>query len=117
MDEMRQLIGKRYGDLAPNTPKAAVDTPKRATALENSQMEDFARSIEDCIFDADGNLAKAVATQDTLQSEVKVLASALKDVSDATYDSWFETDVYHRKRSSLNDHGLNCRILSGNVNL
>lgn len=83
MDEMRQLIGKRYGDTTPRTPRAAADTPKRAT-LDNSHMDDFARCVEECIFDADGKLANAVATQDTLQVEVKLLASTLKDVSGTT---------------------------------
>lgn len=84
MDEMRQLIGKRYvGDVTPVTPQrnSMIDTPKRAPTKDSSQMEEFARTIEDYIFDADGDLAKAVSTQDTLQAEVRLLADSLKEVS------------------------------------
>src|SRR5882757_6676918 len=79
MDEMRQLIGKRYGgDVTPRTPQRnLLDTPKRGAATGG---DDFTRSIEDYIFDADGNLANAVATQDTLQADVKMLATSLKEV-------------------------------------
>lgn len=84
MDEMRQLIGKRYvGDTTPITPQrhSMIETPKWAPTKDTLQMEEFARTVEDYIFDADGDLAKAVSTQDTLQVEIRLLADSLKEVS------------------------------------
>jgi hypothetical protein len=74
---MRQLIGKRHGDAPPRTPQRnVVEAPKR----NGTELEDFTRSIEGYIFDADGNLAKALAAQDELQADIKALAASLKEV-------------------------------------
>jgi hypothetical protein len=83
MDEMRQLIGKRYvGDGTPATPqRTTMDPPIRAPSRDGSQLDEFASSIEDYIFDVDGDLAKAVSAQDTLQAEIRLLAASLKEVS------------------------------------
>jgi cytochrome oxidase Cu insertion factor (SCO1/SenC/PrrC family) len=81
MDEMRQLIGKRYGPTTPRTPQRnTVETPKRTSTAEYSPFDDFAHSIEDYVFDADGNLAKALAAQDELQADVKAISASLKEV-------------------------------------
>jgi len=80
MDEMRQLIGKRYGPTTPRTPQRnTVETPKRTSNAEYSPFDDFAHSIEDYVFDADGNLAKALAAQDELQADVKAISASLKE--------------------------------------
>jgi len=64
----------------PRTPQRnTVETPKRTSNAEYSPFDDFAHSIEDYVFDADGNLAKALAAQDELQADVKAISASLKE--------------------------------------
>lgn len=86
MDEMRQLIGRRNGDLTPRTIRPTIDTSERAPPLPTSmtgsplRMDGLEKAIENFVFDVDGTLAQAAENQDTVQEGLKEISAKLREV-------------------------------------
>ncbi|KAG6821575.1 hypothetical protein H0H93_000084 [Arthromyces matolae] len=86
LDEMRQVIGRRYqeGDGTPRSrPRSVFETPTRAfpsIATPSTVPTAEARSALDALMaEADNSLAHAVSNQDALQLDIKQMSTELKD--------------------------------------
>ncbi len=88
MDEMRQLIGRRQGDLpfrprplgsVPDAPRAL--TPESPLRQSPSRLPVVAKTIEELASHADHELEKVAKNQDVFHVELKSLGSRLKEVS------------------------------------
>ena len=86
MDEMRQLIGKRHGDLTPRRVRPTVDTSDRVSPLHTSatpeplHFDGLDKAIENFAFDADGKLAQAAEKQDAVQEGLREISAKLRQV-------------------------------------
>jgi len=78
MEEMRQLINKRSGEL---TPRSQHRGPKEAATAgsDAARTEDFLRSMDDAISDADKSLVRAASSQEALSVDVGLLVADLKE--------------------------------------
>jgi hypothetical protein len=85
MDEMRQMIGRRNGDLTPQKVRPTIDTSEvsslpTATASEPLLLDGLDKAIEGFVFDVDGKLAQAAENQDTVQDGLREVSSRLREV-------------------------------------
>jgi hypothetical protein len=80
MEEMRQLINKRSGEV---TPISHHGGPREAaTATGNGgRTTELLKSIEESVSEADKGLVRAAASQEALSINVSLLAADLKEVS------------------------------------
>jgi hypothetical protein len=80
MEEMRQLISKRSGDM---TPRSQFRASKEATSTDNDAIQpgDVLRSIGEAVSEADKSLVRAASSQEALAVDVGLLARDLKEVS------------------------------------
>ena len=78
MEEMRNLIGRRQEETPRSRPRTAIFTTPSRTSSETS--EEVSRTIDILVADADQDLLKAQSNQDTLQNELRRLASEFKEV-------------------------------------
>ncbi|KAI0251333.1 hypothetical protein BJV78DRAFT_1275422 [Lactifluus subvellereus] len=77
MEEMRQLISKRSGEM---TPRSQFRASKEAASTGSDAMTgDFLRSIEDAVSEADKSLVRAASSQEALAIDVGLLATDLKE--------------------------------------
>ena len=76
MDEMRQLIGKRGGELTPRSQREATTADG-----DGGRSTEFLKSIEESVSEADKSLVRAAASQEALSINVSLLAADLKEVS------------------------------------
>jgi len=78
MEEMRQLISKRSGEM---TPRSQFRAPKEAASMGCDAMRtgDFLRSIEEAVSEADKSLVRAASSQEALAIDVGLLATDLKE--------------------------------------
>jgi len=86
MDEMRQLIGRRNGDLTPRKVRPTVDTSERVSPLPTSttneplRLDGLDKAIESFVFDVDGKLAQAAENQDAAQEGLREISAKLREV-------------------------------------
>jgi hypothetical protein len=80
MEEMRQLINKRSGDM---TTRSQFRASKEAASTGSDAIRtgDVLRSIEEAVSDADKSLVRAASSQEALAVDVGLLATDLKEVS------------------------------------
>ncbi|KAI0304176.1 hypothetical protein BC826DRAFT_215583 [Russula brevipes] len=78
MEEMRQLISKRSGELTPRSQHRGPKEPATAGS-DATRTEDFLRCIDDAISDADKNLVRAASSQEALSVDVGLLVADLKE--------------------------------------
>ena len=115
MEEMRQLISKRSGDL---TPRSQHRGPKEAATAgsDAARTEDFLRSMDDAISDADKSLVRAASSQEALSVDVGLLVADLTEVSLVSISRIKSPIFFHRKPVSLKSVAWSSRAPSGNVN-
>ena len=95
MDEMRQMIGRRNGDLTPRKVRPAVDTSERtsplptSTANEPLRLDGLDKAVESFVFDVDGKLAQAAENQDDVQEGLREISAKLREVRFLHAHSWF----------------------------
>jgi hypothetical protein len=75
MEEMRQLINKRSGEVASWTPNGG----QRDAATAGG--DEFLKYIEESVSEADKSLVRAAASQEALSINISLLAADLKEVS------------------------------------
>lgn len=86
MDEMRQLIGKRNGDMTPRKVRPILDTSEKVSPLHTSatveplRLDGLDRAIESFVFDVDGKLAQAAENQDIFQEDLREISAKLREV-------------------------------------
>jgi hypothetical protein len=89
MDEMRQLIGRRNGDLTPRKVRPTIDTSEKVpplptststTANEPVRLDGLDKAIESFAFDVDGKLAQASENQDTVKEGLREISAKLREV-------------------------------------
>lgn len=87
MDEMRQLIGKRNGELTPRKVRPVVDVSERVTSpittsTTNSplRLDGLDKAIEGFVFDVDGKLAQAAENQDAVSGGLREISAKLREV-------------------------------------
>ena len=78
MEEMRNLIGRRQEETPRSRPRTAIFSTPSRTSSETS--EEVSRTIDMRVADADQDIVKAQSNQDTLQNELRRLASEFKEV-------------------------------------
>src|ERR1700733_350407 len=80
MEEMRQLINKRSGEVAPWSHHG--DQRGAATAgNDGGRTTEVLKSIEESVSEADKSLVRAAASQEALSINISLLAADLKEVS------------------------------------
>jgi len=79
MEEMRQLISKRSGEV---TPRLQHKGQREAAMADTDAIRpgDFLRSIEDAVSEADKSLVRAASNQEALSIDIGLLAADLKEV-------------------------------------
>jgi hypothetical protein len=86
MDEMRQMIGRRNGELTPKKVRPTVDTSGKVpplpapTANEPLRLDGLDKAVESFVFDVDGKLAHAAESQDTVQEGLRGISAKLREV-------------------------------------
>jgi len=82
---MRQLIGRRNGDLTPRKVRPTVDTSERVSPLPSTtneplRLDGLDKAIESFVFDVDGKLAQAAENQDAAQEGLREISAKLREV-------------------------------------
>ena len=78
MNEMRQLIGKRLeGEGTPRSKAGILPAPR---TMDPFSADGIARTLQDVVSDADQELTRAASNHETMQDDLKVLASDFKEV-------------------------------------
>jgi hypothetical protein len=80
MEEMRQLINKRSGEVAPWSHHGG----QRGAAMaggDGGRITEFLKSIEESVSEADKSLVRAAVSQEALCINISLLAADLKEVS------------------------------------
>jgi len=86
MDEMRQMIGRRNGELTPRKVRPVVDVSERVTSPITSTMnsplrlDGLDKAVENFVFDVDGKLAQAAENQDAVQGGLREISAKLREV-------------------------------------
>lgn len=81
MNEMRQLIGKRFeSDGAPRSRPGVFPSSPAPRQTENFQADGIAQSLQELVSEADKDLTRAVSNHDTLQDGLNLLVSDFKEV-------------------------------------
>jgi len=79
MEEMRQLINKRSGDVTPQSQHRGQREPV-TVGSDECRTTEFLKSIEDSVSEADKSLVRAAASQEALSINIGLLAADLKEV-------------------------------------
>ena len=80
MEEMRQLINKRGGEVVPRSHHG-VQREAATAGGDGDRTIEFLKSIEESVSEADKSLVRAAASQEALSINVSLLAADLKEVS------------------------------------
>jgi hypothetical protein len=83
MEEMRQLINKRSGEVA-LWSKHGGQRAAAAAGVDGGRTTEFLKSIEESVSEADKSLVRAAANQEALLINVSLLAADLKEVSQSS---------------------------------
>ena len=75
MEEMRQLINKRSGEVSHHRGEAAT------AGDDGDRTTECLKSIEESVSEADKSLVRAAASQEALSINISLLATDLKEVS------------------------------------
>lgn len=84
MEEMRNLIGKRNGEIIPrarNRSRSFADVPGPPPSLEKARTGDLMKMIDDATSEADESLARAFSNQEALESDIQRLVADLQEVN------------------------------------
>lgn len=89
---MRNLIGRRQGDMPPRTrPRSGtLDNPIRNSAIADTNG--FLRTVDTLLNDIETDLSSAQTSTETLQTEITRLAAQFKEVR--LIDSGELTGIY-----------------------
>jgi len=82
MNEMRQLIGKRFE--AEGTPRSRAGTLPGSPASRTTEVfpaDGIARTLQDVVSQADQNLTRAASNQEMIHDDLKLLVSDFKEKS------------------------------------
>ena len=80
MEEMRQLINKRSGEVAPRSHHGG-QRGAAAAGGDGGRTTEFLKSIEGSVSEVDKSLVRAAASQEALSINISLLAADLKEVS------------------------------------
>jgi len=80
MEEMRQLINKRGGEVAPWSHHGGQREAATAGG-DGGRTTEFLKSIEESVSEADKSLVRAAANQEALSINISLLAADLKEKS------------------------------------
>jgi hypothetical protein len=80
MEEMRQLINKRSGEVAPRSYHGGQREAATAGG-DGDRTTEFSKFIEESVSEADKSLVRAAASQEALSINISLLAADLKEVS------------------------------------
>jgi hypothetical protein len=115
MEEMRQLINKRSGEVAPWTPHGGQRDSATAGG-DGGQTTEFLKSIEESVSEADKSLVRAAAGQEALSINISLLAADLKEVSPLVNVSPIKAPTFcHRKPVFSKSLAWNSRVPSASV--
>jgi hypothetical protein len=81
MEEMRQLISKRSGEVAPPWSQYKAQREAAMAGGDAGRTTDLWKSIEDAVSEADKSLVRAASNQEALSINIGLLAADLKEVS------------------------------------
>lgn len=81
MEEMRQLINKRSGEVAPPWSHHGGQRGAATAGDDGDRATEFLKSIEESVSEADKSLVRAAASQEALSINISLLAADLKEVS------------------------------------
>ena len=117
MEEMRQLINKRGGEVAPPWSHHGGQRGAASAGGDGGRTTDFLKSIEESVSEADKSLVRAAASQEALSINISLLAADLKEVSPLVINV---TRIYaptfcHRKPVFSKSLAWNFRVPSANV--
>lgn len=79
MEEMRQLINKRSGEVVRS--HHGGQRGAAAAGGDGGRTTEFLKSIEESVSEADKSLVRAAANQEALSINISLLAADLKEVS------------------------------------
>ena len=85
---MRQMIGRRNGELTPRKVRPVVDTseivqsPPASSTSDPLRLDGLDKAIESFVFDVDGKLAEAAENQDAVQGGLREISAKLREVHD-----------------------------------
>jgi len=83
---MRQMIGRRNGELTPRKVRPVVDVSERVTSPTTSttssplRLDGLDKAIETFVFDVDGKLAQVADNQDAVQGGLREISAKLREV-------------------------------------
>jgi hypothetical protein len=100
MEEMRQLINKRSGEVAPRSHHGG----QRGTAAaggDGGRTIEFLTSIEESVSEADKSLVRAAASQEALSINISLLAADLKEVSPLVINHPHQSANFLSQKASL----------------
>lgn len=81
MNEMRQLIGKRFeSEGTPRNRPGAFPNSPAPRAADSIGADSVALSLQELISEADKDLSRAASNQDMLQEGLKLLAADFVEV-------------------------------------
>lgn len=115
MEEMRQLINKRGGEVAPRSHHGGQREAATAGG-DGGRITEFLNSIEESISEADKSLVRAAASQEALSINVSLLAADLKEVSPLVFVCPIKAPTFcHRKPVFSKSLAWNSRVPSASV--
>jgi len=81
MEEMRQLINKRGGEVAPWSHHGGQREAATGSGGDGGRTTEFLKYIEESVSEADKSLVRAAVNQEALSINISLLAADLKEVS------------------------------------
>lgn len=104
MEEMRNLIGKRNGEIIPrarNRSRSFADVPGPPPSLEKARTGDLMKLIDEATSEADESLARAFSNQEALELDLQRLVADLQE----------KTMLYERARFELGASRRQCDLM------
>jgi hypothetical protein len=81
MNEMRQLIGKRFeGESTPRSRAGTLPGSPAPRTADSFSADEIARTLQDIVSEADQQLTRAASNHETMQDDLKLLVSDFKEV-------------------------------------
>jgi hypothetical protein len=115
MEEMRQLINKRGGEVVPRSHHGGQKEAATAGG-DGGRTTEFLKSIEESVSEADKSLVRAAASQEALSINISLLAADLKEVSPLVMSPFIKAPTFcHRKPVFSKSLAWNSRVPSASV--